>query len=78
MIGTWRPKLKTIQVDVEAQLRCDNVINAALKWFSGKRPVAYTKKEHCENSEVNTCNDGERRLARAVAEYIKWFDQKDE
>lgn len=43
------------------------VVAAALHWWTMKRPLAWTAQQHCEHPTVNCTNDGEVRLAKACA-----------
>ena len=44
---------------------------AAYAWWKNRRPLVYSEAEHLRNPTVNTCTDGEARLARAVARMRK-------
>lgn len=50
--------------------RQQRVLEAALKWWEGKRPLAWSREEHLKHPEVNTTTMWESVLARACAEYI--------
>lgn len=47
------------------------IVDAACQWWMRKRPIAYTLDEHIENPKVNTRNDSEAELAKAVARYTR-------
>jgi hypothetical protein len=47
------------------------VILAAVQWWEGHRPLAYTLEKHIENPQVNCPNEPAQALAQAVADYLK-------
>lgn len=53
-----------------------DVLKAAVRWWKGKCPIRFTEKEHLANPTINTVTEGERKLAAAVAEWVKESKRK--
>lgn len=60
--------LCTLTADVNA---AGPVLTAALAWWRGKCPVAFTEAEHLAHPEINTTTAWEKALARAVATWVQ-------
>lgn len=54
----------------EQRLRELDVLNAAMHWWEGKRPVGWDEARHLDNATVNTSSQREYGLAVMVAAYI--------
>lgn len=51
--------------------KLESVSRAAIAWWKGKRPCAWTAQEqHVANPTVNCCTDYENELAKAVAAFV--------
>jgi hypothetical protein len=46
---------------------------AAFNWWLGRRPIVFSPEEHLERPEINTKDDAEARLARAIADEYRRF-----
>ena len=49
----------------EAEMR-EDVVQAALTWWAGKRPLTWTEVAHLKFPEANLCSQDEFVLARAI------------
>lgn len=49
----------------------DEIVRAAVHWWESHRPLSFTVHEHVEHYAVNTRDDSEKRLARAVANAVR-------
>ena len=47
------------------------VVEAAVKWWSGYRPCAWTLDEHLDNPTINCSTDTEHTLATAVGQLVR-------
>jgi len=52
-------------------MKSDDLTRAAISWWKSKRPNDYTAKDHVKNWQVNTFNNAEKNLAKAVAAIVK-------
>lgn len=48
-----------------------DVIDAAAYWFGTKNPVGWTLEQHFENPGINCVTNAEKKLAVAIAKYLK-------
>lgn len=51
------------------------VVRAAIRWWRNHRPMSYDQAEHLRSPAVNTKNDVEKSLARAVATLVRSTEQ---
>lgn len=49
----------------------EDIVKAAIAWFSTKRPLEFTLEEHLDNPRINTVTDAEKLLGYAVGEYLR-------
>ena len=54
----------------------DKIVEAAMAWWRGRRPLEYSLRQHLSNPTINTMNDSERKLARACGELAELKQQK--
>lgn len=47
-----------------------SIIFAAIAWWKNHRPCSFSEAEHLAEPAINTANDVEKRLARAVAKLV--------
>ena len=48
-----------------------DVVDASIDWWTSKRPIRWSKKEHLENPTINCTNGKERVLAEKIAIIVK-------
>lgn len=58
------------KVDKRATILLE-LADAAVVWWVGKRPLAMSLQKHLENPTLNTATDREKRLALAVAKWVR-------
>lgn len=47
------------------------IINAAVRWWERKKPVAWSREQHLAEPLVNTATKIEMSLADVVADYLR-------